>query len=576
MEKRIRRREIDTQNIDLPADTHPVLKRIYASRGITDVKDIDKQLTTLIPFQQLMGIDLAVERLVKALRDKEQILIVGDFDADGATSSALAVCALRDFGAQNVEYLVPNRFAYGYGLTPEIVEVAARWKPKLIITVDNGISSIDGVDTANKLGIDVIVTDHHLPGKEVPNAVAIVNPNQSGDEFPCKNLAGVGVIFYVMLALRRHLLDINWFADHDLAEPNMSECLDLVALGTYADVVTLDQNNRTLVYQGLRRIRAGKCRPGILALLEVAKRKRANLKASDLGFGIGPRLNAAGRLDDMALGIECLLSQDMEIARRIATELDQLNQERRNIEANMQQQAMLELTKLHLDNTNLPLGICMYDESWHQGVIGILAGRIKDRMHRPVIAFAKSDEKNLKGSARSVTGLHIRDVLDAIATQHPNLITKFGGHSMAAGLSLELENFQQFSKAFDEEVSKHLDKDIFQGEIVTDGELEPEYCTLEVAELLRTVEPWGQGFPEPLFEGNFKIVQQRIVGGRHLKLLLSQENSTQMIDAIAFNVDENQWPNYRCENIYLVYRLDVNEYAGNRRLQLLVELIRPQ
>lgn len=553
-----------------------VLKRIYAARGVFTDDELDLQLAGLLPYHDLKGIDAAVARLVLAVTEQQRILIVGDFDADGATSSALAVDALRTFGASEVTYLVPNRFEYGYGLTPEIVKVANEWRPDLIITVDNGISSVDGVQTANLLGIDVLITDHHLPGDELPAATAIVNPNQPGCPFPSKNLAGVGVIFYVMLALRRALCDRQWFSQQGLSEPNMGRFLDYVALGTVADVVPLDKNNRILVKQGLQRIRCGKCHPGISALLTVAKRKAEKLVASDLGFALGPRLNAAGRLDDMSLGIECLITHDMQLAQQMAQQLDDLNQERKEIEAGMKQQAFEALHKMQLaDAEAMPVGLSLYHDSWHQGVIGILAGRVKEKYHRPVIAFAKVSDTELKGSARSIPGVHIRDVLDAIAKANPGLITKFGGHAMAAGLSLELKHFKAFSKAFIAELEKHLSKQDLCGEIVTDGELESQEFNLTIAEQIREAGPFGQHFPEPCFDGKFTVVEQRLVGGKHLKLTLQPLRSTQFIDAIAFNIDENQWPNHHCTQLNMVYRLDINEYRDRVNIQLIAEHIEP-
>jgi len=572
--KKIKKRQApDTNPAPFSDDLHPLLQQLYVARGIQSPNELVYEFDQLLPYHDLKQIEAAATHLVEAILQNERILIVGDFDADGATSSALAVSALKKFGAREVEFLVPNRFTYGYGLTPEIVEVAAKWKPDVIVTVDNGISSIAGVKAANERGIKVIITDHHLAGNELPNAAAIVNPNQPGDTFASKNLAGVGVIFYLLLAVRANLREQNWFSEQNLPEPNMGQFLDLVALGTVADVVTLDKNNRLLVQQGLRRIRAGKCRPGITALLSVANRNQAHTVAADLGFAVGPRLNAAGRLDDMALGISCLLSDDPKQAKSMAIELDTLNKERRAIEAKMKDQAMQLLEKIDLENNakEVPVGVCLYDASWHQGVVGILASRIKERLNRPVIAFAKVSDDELKGSARSITGLHIRDVLDAIATKHPGLIDKFGGHAMAAGLSLAREKLAAFSEAFVEEIAKQLDPEKLLGEIISDGALEPENLNLDVAEMLRQAGPWGQGFPEPLFDGTFRILQQRIVGGKHLRMVLGTQDPSVDVEAIAFHVDVEKWPNHDCENVNIVYRLDVNEYLGRRKVQLLVD-----
>ncbi|GJM06979.1 MAG: single-stranded-DNA-specific exonuclease RecJ [marine bacterium B5-7] len=568
--QRIVRRQTNKQaalSDDMPA----LLQRIYQHRGVTSCDVLEKGLQGLHDFRLLAGIDTATQCLFVALQQQQRVLIVGDFDADGATSTALAVSALRCYGFKQVDYLVPNRFEFGYGLTPEIVALAIeKFQPQLIITVDNGIASMAGVDAANAAGIHVLITDHHLPGDTSPAAKAIVNPNQHGDTFPSKNLAGVGVIFYVMLAFRHFLREKNWFAENNLAEPNMAQFLDLVALGTVADVVPLDKNNRILVHQGIQRIRAGKCRAGIQALLAVAKREPQYLVATDLGFAVGPRLNAAGRLDDMSIGIECLLSTLPAQASALATTLDDLNRQRRDIEADMKLQAFEAIQSLSLDG-EMPLGLVLFDAKWHQGVIGILAGRLKDKYHRPVIAFAKVDGGMLKGSARSVQGVHIRDVLDEIATQNPGLIDKFGGHAMAAGLSIEEKHLSAFKKAFDGVVRKQIQPDVLKGQIVSDGELLEEEFSLATAELLRTAEPWGQGFPEPLFDGRFRILDQRLVGNHHLKMVLQPADSSQQLDAIAFFVDTEQWPNAQCEWVHVAYRLDVNRFRGVQSVQLRVE-----
>jgi single-stranded-DNA-specific exonuclease len=562
---------------DIPAilpklDNVPLfLQRIYAARGIAEEAQLNKQLQTLIPFHLLLGIDKACLRLETALRNQQRVLIIGDFDADGATSTAVAVSMLRIMGIKQVDYLVPNRFEFGYGLTPGIVEVANRWKPDLIITVDNGIASIEGVDKANSLGIDVLVTDHHLPADVLPNACAIVNPNQPHCNFPSKSIAGVGVIFYVMLALRRHLVNIGWFVENQLAEPNMAVALDLVALGTVADVVALDQNNRILVSQGLARIRQGQCRPGIKALITVAGRDCSRIRETDLGFAVAPRLNAAGRLDDMSLGIECLLATDEEKARNYAEELDALNQERRHIESEMKAQALLALDKLSLNSKQLPSVLCLLDNSWHQGVIGILAGRLKEQYHRPVLAFAKVSDIELKGSARSVSGLNIRDVLAAVDKDHPGLITKFGGHAMAAGLSMSVAAFTNFKQALEFEVAKHLDVNECEGILLTDGDLTADLLTLQTADILQQAGPWGQQFAEPLFNGIFEILEQRLVGKNHLKMTLLPENGQEPIDAIAFNIDLKAWPNHRARQIQAAYKLDINAYLGRTKLQLMIE-----
>lgn len=572
----IRRRPLAEPSSSLPAGLHPVLARVYAARHVSAEHELERSLEYLEPGHGLSGMDAAVSLLADAVRRDERILILADFDADGATSCAVAVLALRMMGAGDVHYLVPDRFEYGYGLTPEIAAVAATRAPRLLITVDNGISSIRGVEAAQATGMRVLVTDHHLPGDTLPAAEAIVNPNQPGDAFRSKSLAGVGVIFYVMLALRAHLRESGWFAERDLEVPNLASLLDLVALGTVADLVPLDHNNRILVEQGLRRIRAGHCRPGILALLELGRRNRNRITASDLGFAVGPRLNAAGRLEDMSVGIECLLADDPGAARALALRLDELNRERREIEAQMQDQAMAALESLALDDSapDLPWGLCLYDARWHQGVVGLLASRIKERVHRPVIAFAPANRDTLKGSARSVPGLHIRDALDAVAARHPGLLSKFGGHAMAAGLSLEREHLPEFQAAFDEEVRRHLTAEDLQGTVLSDGELQAEELDLQFAETLRQAGPWGQGFPEPVFDGCFELVSRRVVGERHLKLALRVPGTRRIIDAIAFNASDDAWPP-GTGRVRAAYRLDVNEYRGSLSPQLVIEHLDP-
>ena len=573
----ITRRKIPSSlpNLNVP---HPILNAIYASRGINSNDALNIKINQLLPFDSLKDIDKAVERLITALSEQQHIMIIGDFDADGATSTALAVSALKTFGAQHVSYLVPNRFDYGYGLTPGIVELASRSNPDLIITVDNGISSFDGVDCANQAGIDVLITDHHIANDDIPNAVAVVNPNQAGCQFPSKSIAGVGVIFYVMSALRRALVDAGWFEAHQMSEPKMTPFLDLVALGTVADVVSLDKNNRVLVSKGLTYIKSHLCRPGIRALIKVANREVEKLKESDLGFSVAPRLNAAGRLDDMSLGIECLLSTDETRALELAKKLDELNVERRRIEHEMKKQAFESLEKMSLfteNSSSLPIALALYDEQWHQGVIGILAGRLKEKFHRPVIAFAKVSDEELKGSARSINGLNIRDVLASMNKDDPSLIQKFGGHAMAAGLSIHPNQLETFKKALIHNVAQEINIEDCQGEILTDGPLAASDMTMNFAELIHQSGPWGQHFPEPIFDNTFEIVEQRLVGERHLKLLLTIDEGQNVIDAIAFNVDTQAWPNHRAHKIHAAYKLDINEYANRRKLQLIIEGINP-
>lgn len=552
-----------------------LLQRIYSGRGIEAKEALETDLKSLLPFDSLKDINKGAQRLYRALCDNERILFVGDFDADGATSTALGVSALKAFGAKHVEYLVPNRFEYGYGLTPEIVEVSRKWTPSLIITVDNGIASIEGVKAANQHGIDVVVTDHHLSADTLPDAAAIINPNQPGCPFQSKSIAGVGVIFYLLLALRRHCINENYFAEKGIDIPNMGDFLDLVALGTIADVVPLDKNNRILASQGLKRIRAGRAREGIKALLAISKREVAFLQSSDLGFSVAPRLNAAGRLDDMSLGIECLLSTDTAKSRLLAKELDELNVQRREIEQEMKSEAFDVLKRISLKDESLPLGVCLFDATWHQGVIGILAGRLKERHHRPVVIFAKVADGELKGSARSIPGLNIRDLFDVISKKDDSLISTFGGHAMAAGLSIKEKNFSKFKKAFEKEASHLLNADDCIETLYTDGPLSHEDLSIETAKLVENLGPWGQSFPEPSFDNEFELVEQRLLANRHLKMTVSLEEGGPLIDAIAFNINNEVWPNYRCKKIRAVYRLGVNRYRGRERLQLMFEHFTP-
>jgi single-stranded-DNA-specific exonuclease len=571
--RRIERRSVP--QIPLPESLHPLLRRLYAARGVADAASLDLALTALADYRQLGGMDAAVRLLAGALDGQRRILVVGDFDADGATSTALLVRALRRLGAEHADYLVPNRFEYGYGLTPEIVALAAERKPDLIITVDNGISSHEGVRAARSRGIQVLVTDHHLPGATLPEADAILNPNLPGDAFPSKTLAGVGVVFYLLAALRAHLHDSGWFTARAIAAPNLAEYLDLVALGTVADMVGLDHNNRVLVTEGLRRIRAGRCIPAIRALMTIGKRDLKRINASDLGFTVGPRLNAAGRLTDMSLGIECLLTDDEARAQELAARLDELNHERRDIEARMQQEALAVLAHLDFsaDDPALPMALSLFNEDWHQGVVGLVASKMKDRLHRPVIAFARADDGSYKGSARSVKGMHIRDALEAISTRQPGLIAKFGGHAMAAGLSLEAGRFETFRDAFEEEARRWLTPADLEGVLLSDGELPAEDFRLETAELLRSSGPWGQAFPEPVFDGEFRLLERRVVGTGHLKLVLEHPGGLRC-DGIAFGQTGEHIP-ATCQRVRIAFKPDVNEYRGERRLQLLVEYIEP-
>lgn len=561
---------LDSVSINLSCS--PLLTQLYINRGISSASELDNSTQSLLHAQQLKGITTACELLYQALLSSQKIIVVGDFDADGATSTALSILALRSLGFTNIDYLIPNRFDYGYGLSPEIVDLAITKGAQLLMTVDNGISSLAGAKHAKDNGLKLLITDHHLPGAETPQADAIVNPNQVGCHFPSKNLAGVGVAFYVMLALRAFMQKKGYFTN--FKAPNLATLLDIVALGTVADVVVLDANNRTLVHQGLARIRAGVCRVGISALISVAKRNQDQLVASDLGFSLGPRLNAAGRLDEMSFGVELLLCENVEQANILANELDALNQSRREIEQGMQEEALKTLANLSLDEDNIPHAICLFEKEWHQGVIGLVASRIKEKYYRPTFAFAKANNGEIKASARSIPGVHIRDMLDLVDKKIPGVILKFGGHAMAAGLSLKEADFELFSKTINRVLQEQVDNDLLNNIILCDGQLNSQQFSLEQAQELRDAGPWGQGFPAPLFDGEFKLLQQRLVGSQHLKMTLEFEGKT--IDAIAFNIDAEFWPNPMVKKVYCVYRLDINEFRGNRTVQMLVEVLRAE
>lgn len=533
-----------------------LLARIYAARGVERPEQLATNLNRLLPFNRLKQVETMACALADAIAAGKHLLIVADYDADGATACAVGMRGLAALGAR-VDFIVPNRFEYGYGLTPEIVRLAAASKPDILLTVDNGIASVDGVAEAHRLGMQVLVTDHHLPGDTLPDAESIVNPNQPGCDFPSKNLAGVGVMFYVLMALRAEMRARGAFGDKP--EPNLGNLLDLVALGTVADVVKLDDNNRILVHQGLQRIRTGRACPGIMALLRIARRPAALASSYELGFIVGPRLNAAGRLEDMGLGIRCLLTDDANEASEIAAKLDALNQERRSIEADMQDTALATLNTF--DPTE-SYTLALFNDEWHQGVIGILASRLKDKFHRPVIAFARAQSGELKGSGRSIPGLHLRDALDLVSKRQPDLILKFGGHAMAAGLSIQEDALEDFRIAFEAVAQEMLDSEALVRSIATDGALAPAEYSLRTARDLQA-QLWGQGFPEPLFEGEFRVQTQRIVGEKHLKLKLSSPAGS--FDAIRFfHADPAPY------TVHAVYSLGINEYNGSETLQLIV------
>ena len=576
MSRRILRRSTDEQRLPAnAANLHPALRRVYAARGLEAAEDLDLGLERLLPVSSLGGADAATDLLLACHRSGGKVLVIGDFDADGATSTAVVVRQLRRLGFAAPGFLVPDRFKFGYGLTPEIVRVAVQSRPSLIVTVDNGISSLEGVAEAKRAGIPVLVTDHHLPGRVLPDAAAIVNPNLPGEGFASKALAGVGVAFYVVAALTRRMREAGIVPTG--ADTNPADLLDLVALGTVADVVPLDVNNRILVAQGLRRIRAGRCAAGLRALLEVAGRKVDGVFAQDLAFQAGPRLNAAGRLEDMTIGIECLLTASAAEAKELAARLSQLNSDRRELEGRMQVEALAKVDALVATlEGRMPAGLCLFDGGWHQGVIGLVASRIKDRVHRPVIAFAPGEPGWVKGSARSVPGVHVRDALEAIATGHPGLLEKFGGHAMAAGMTIRESMLGDFERAFAEEVARRIDPDTLTGDLHTDGPLLPGEFNAETAAALREGGPWGSGFPEPSFDGRFGVADTRIVGERHLKLRLKSA-SGEFVDAIAFRfLDDPGTPALRPQQeIEIVYRASLDEYSGLRRLQLVSEWLRP-
>ena len=580
MNKIIQRRPLPEQ-INLPDHLHPILKRVLAARHVETVTELDYSLSNLLPYASLLGIQTAVDLLEQALIHQARILIVADYDADGATSCVVAIKALRQMGVQKVGFLVPNREKHGYGLTPEIVELAVTdsWlvntapglAPDLLITVDNGISSLNAVAVAKRYGMQVLITDHHLAPAQLPQADAIVNPNQPGDTFPSKSLCGVGVIFYIMLALRSRLRENGWFATQKITEPNLANLLDLVALGTVADVVSLDYNNRILVEQGLRRIRANRCCPGIRALVQVSGREQTHLVASDLAFYLGPRLNAAGRMDDMSHGIACLLSEEDTNAVLHAQSLQEFNQERRGEEAKMHQEALEMITTLG-DFEKIPVGLCLLEEQWHQGIVGILAARIKEQLHRPVIIFTSDKDNQIRGSGRSVPGVHLRDILANIAAQYPQLITRFGGHAMAAGITIPHNQFARFQAAFDQMVRQHLAPEQLHGVILSDGALSPADFNLELAEQLQTLTPWGQHFPEPIFDGEFELLTYRRLKDKHLKMQVRPRQGKQTIEVIAFNFVTTDWPS-QVNYLHLAYKLDVNHFRGWKNLQLRAEYI---
>ncbi|MBT8047850.1 MAG: single-stranded-DNA-specific exonuclease RecJ [Xanthomonadales bacterium] len=570
----IRRRDIPGEAGRLPGGMHPVIERILRARGVNDVSQLSLEMANMLRPNDLGGVDQAAAVLAEAVTGSRSILVVGDFDADGATGTALALLSLRAMGCKSVDFRVPNRFEFGYGLTVPLVQTLADDPPQVLVTVDSGISCVDGVRQARSLGCKVVVTDHHLPGDLIPEADAIVNPNCPGETFASKAMAGVGVIFYLLSVVRRELRDRNWF-NRSRPEPNLAQFLDLVALGTVSDLVPLDYNNRVLVRQGLERIRRGLARPGLMALLRLGKRDYRYASASDLGFAVGPRLNAAGRLEDMSTGIRCLLTDDPSEARDLALQLDELNRQRRDMQDQMQQEAQSKVEDLlqSLEQNELPPALCLFDETWHQGIVGLVASRIKDKVHRPVLAFAPESEgaSLLKGSARSVKGLHIRDVLAYVDSHHPGMIRAFGGHAMAAGLSLEKEAYRKFQQALPAAVAAVLGETVLSAEILTDGELDGEDISLDFARRLENLSPWGQRFPEPVFDGVFRVLDHRVLAGAHLKMIVQAVAGGEPVDAIAFNRLPEDLP--LSGAVRLLYRLNINRWRGNESCQLMVEEI---
>ncbi|MDF7666377.1 single-stranded-DNA-specific exonuclease RecJ [Orbaceae bacterium ESL0727] len=574
-ENKVHRRQLPNTPVEFPNTIPPLLQRLYALRGITSVQELDYATRNLCNYNLLNGMDNAVELLYQAIKNNQSIMIVGDFDTDGATSTALIVRALRNMGAKTVDYIIPDRFNDGYGLSVAVVKKVLALKAEIIITVDNGISANDAIAYAKQNGLSVIVTDHHLAPETLPLADAIVNPNLSDCDFPSKYLAGVGVTFYFMLALRAKLRQVNWFTEHNIPEYNLANLLDLVALGTVADVVRLDHNNRILVQQGVNRIRSSVCCIGIRTLLEIAKKNPKTISSIDLAFSVAPRLNAAGRMDNMSLGVELLLCDDSKTARAIAEDLDTLNRDRKAIEQTMQKEALAFVAQIEKEQQQIPSGLVVYHPEWHQGIIGILSSRLKDTYHRPVISFAASEEGFLKGSGRSIPGVHLRDLLDAIDQENPGLINSFGGHAMAVGLTIREANLPLFSACFEALLKQKLTAELLHPIIETDGEVEPQYFTYESAKQIKESGPWGEGFPEPLFDGEFVIHQQRLFGDKHLRLVLEPQAGGALVNGVAFNINRRIWPDYSAKKVKLVYNLATDEFQGNQSVQLLIRHLWP-
>ncbi|KES16956.1 Single-stranded DNA-specific exonuclease [Gilliamella apis SCGC AB-598-P17] len=575
MKSKLTHRQLPEVLPKLSPDIPLLLQRVYALRGITSMQELDYTTRNLCNYDNLDGTHTAVEIVYSAMQNNKRIMIVGDFDTDGATSTALMIKALKKMGCKHVDYIIPNRFDDGYGLSISVVKRALSKKADLIITVDNGVSAIEAVEFAKQSNLTVIITDHHLCSEQLPAADAIINPNLPNSSFPSKHLAGVGVAFYFMLALRAKLRKENWFASNKLAEYNITNLLDLVALGTIADVVKLDRNNRILVHQGISRIRAGYCCEGIKALLDISRRDPLTLTSTDLAYYIAPRLNAAGRMDSMSLSVELLLCEDYDSAIKQATDLDTLNHDRKLIEQTMYQEALSYIEQVEQKNSTFPNALVVHHPQWHQGIIGIVSARLKDKHYRPVICFASTEDGLLKGSGRSIEGIHLRDILDELNERYPDILVSFGGHAMAAGLSIQEKDLDQFSAHFEALITEQLDLDVLEQIIETDGEIDNQDFNYAIAKQLKESGPWGEGFTEPTFDGDFIVHQQRLFAEKHLKLVLEPKNGGPIIEGICFNVNLTQWPDNTIKIVKIVYQLDVNDFHGNQAVKLMIRHIWP-
>ena len=575
MKSKLTHRQLPEVLPKLSPDIPLLLQRVYALRGITSMQELDYTTRNLCNYDNLDGTHTAVEIVYSAMQNNKRIMIVGDFDTDGATSTALMIKALKKMGCKHVDYIIPNRFDDGYGLSISVIKRALLKKADLIITVDNGVSAIEAVEFAKQSNLTVIITDHHLCSEQLPAADAIINPNLPNSSFPSKHLAGVGVAFYFMLALRAKLRKENWFASNKLAEYNITNLLDLVALGTIADVVKLDRNNRILVHQGISRIRAGYCCEGIKALLDISRRDPLTLTSTDLAYYIAPRLNAAGRMDSMSLSVELLLCEDYDSAIKQATDLDTLNHDRKLIEQTMYQEALSYIEQVEQKNSTFPNALVVHHPQWHQGIIGIVSARLKDKHYRPVICFASTEDGLLKGSGRSIEGIHLRDILDKLNERYPDILVSFGGHAMAAGLSIQEKDLDQFSAHFEALITEQLDLDVLEQIIETDGEIDNQDFNYAIAKQLKESGPWGEGFTEPTFDGDFIVHQQRLFAEKHLKLVLEPKNGGPIIEGIYFNVNLTQWPDNTIKIVKIVYQLDVNDFRGNQAVKLMIRHIWP-